>query len=287
MKKVVSYLLVLVMMLSLAACGSKSESSNETGKPQKEEKVDVYELLEKSVETIDQIQSLEAEVKLDATATVDGETKDVKATLGLEASNLFKEGMVVSVPVDAAIPDSEPIKGNLYWVDGFIYMNLMEQQMKIEAPIDFAELTTALEGLKDEDATETESETISKEDKEKIEKIANPQAKKDGNKYLVSFELDWDEVVKMMKEEELDAESAEKLESMKYEKASFSIIINKDYVFEELTMSLKLSGDVEGNTAYATVDATIKFNTKNITIDLPDFSSYMDLSALLGMTDEL
>jgi hypothetical protein len=71
----------------------------------------------------------------------------------------------------------------------------MDQKMKIEAPIDFAELTTALEGLKDEDATETESETIPKEDKEKIEKIANPQAKKDGNKYLVSFELDWDEVV--------------------------------------------------------------------------------------------
>lgn len=293
MKKTLSYLLVLIMMLSLAACGSKSESesSKETNKV-KEEKVDAYEVLEKAGENFDAIKSVEAEIELDATGETEEEGKQtVKGTVSLQIDNLLKDGMVVAMPINATIPDSEPIEGALYWADGYGYVDLMGSQMKLELPID--ELTGLLETETSEDtseeATDETTDEMTEEDKEKFEKCVKIEAKKDGDKYVVTLDMDWDEMLKVMEEEVVDYEDLEMMKSLNYEECTISLIVDKDYFLEEASLSMMLNGEVEGISITANVSATIKLSTDNITIDLPDFSSYYDMSSMMegmeGMED--
>ena len=285
MKKIISYLLILVMMLSLAACGSKSEkeSNKETNKVV-EEKVDAEEVLEKTIENFDSIKAMEAEVKLDAIGETAEEGKEtVKGSVTLQVKNFLKVGMVVAMPIEATIPDSEPIEGALYWVDGYGYMDLMGSKMKLELPIDFAELENILTTETTEESTEEPTEEVTEEDKEKIKKMLNPEAKKDGSKYVIACELDWDEVIKMAEEEGTDTSSMKEID---VDECKFSITVNKDYVLEEVSMTMKFSGVAEGVNVSATVEATINFSTSNITIDLPDFSSYTDMSSMLGIPEE-
>ena len=105
MKKVISYLLIVMMMFSLMACGSessdneKSKDTNEKGnKVEKEEAIDTVDLLVKVLENFDDLKYVDAALTVDVEGEQDGEKSKVEASLELAIANFLQEGMQASAP---------------------------------------------------------------------------------------------------------------------------------------------------------------------------------------------
>lgn len=263
MKKVLSYLLVLVMMLSLVACGSKSSDK----KSSKEEKVDAIETIISISENFDDLRYVDAELTLKADAEAEGEKVKIDAALELAIANFLQNGMEASMPFSASVTDMDDIEGTAYWSEGYLYADVMGQKMKLQADLDFDDFA----GL----FTFENDEEISDEDKKEIEDTLNPTAKKSGDNYIVTMELDWDTI-----KESMDEEALEGVE-IQVDKCTITLTANEDYFLENITFTMKLNGEYEGVAVNAELDFTINLSTKNKEIELPDFSEYTDMSDYL------
>ena len=132
MKKVLSYVLILVMMFSLVACGSKSSSSSKSKSNQKEEKVDAVDTIVNVLKNLGEINSVEAELSLDVNGNVEGEKVKASASLDLEISDFLTNNMEAKLPFSAELSGEGKISGTAYWSDGYIYIDLDGEKYKEE-----------------------------------------------------------------------------------------------------------------------------------------------------------
>ena len=265
MKKVLSYVLILVMMFSLVACGSKSSSSSKSKSNQKEEKVDAVDTIVNVLKNLGEINSVEAELSLDVNGKVEGEKVKASASLDLEISDFLTNNMEAKLPFSAELSGEGKISGTAYWSDGYIYIDLDGEKYKVEVDFDFDDL----EGIFDIDV----EDEISDDEREEIEETLKPKATKKGDKYVVTIDL-----TEELLDEVLDEYEDYDIQLNEY---TISITADKNYCLDEISCVLDMDMEYEGSTLSMTFDFSISFSSNDISIKMPSFDGYTDISSYL------
>lgn len=276
MKKILSCFLVLIVILSLAACGSEEKRANKKEEgAATQSNVDVFEVMENF--DASKINAAEGNLKMTANAEAEGEKVDVDVSMDFQGSNFGKDDMALKVPVKVKA-QGETIEATLYYADGVLYADteaLLGENLKLE--YDLTELLSKMDELTAEEA----DEPITDEHKEKILEALNPRIKEKGNKYVISVDVDWDKWVAML-EDEGALEDMEGLQQMAFKSFKMTYTCAKDGVIEKITFDADVSMEIESVAIDMLMEGNITFKTGSIDISFPDFDGYIDASAMMN-----
>lgn len=250
MKKFVSLVLVVVMVLSLGACGKKDPA-------------DMYaEAMQKTAELAD----MEMQANIDMTMELLGMTMDMKTAMDMKAQGLTAETAVMDMQMTMELM-GETMDMQMWYSDGYYYVDAMDTKTKVAMPLD--EVMAQIEG----GAT---SEAIPKEAFKEI------TAEKDGKNTIITYVADGTKMTEQIKEsmamlEEMQLGIDET--AMSVEDVKGTVTINADgYIAAQtmetaITMNMgEIAEGVDGGEMkiQMKMDGTYTNPGQPVTVTLPD-----------------
>lgn len=259
MKKLMSLVLVIAMVVSLGACGKKDPAT----------------MYAEAMEKTSTLEDMEMQANIDMSMELLGMSMDMKMSMDLKAHGLTAEDAVMDMKMNMSMLGQE-IPMQMWYSDGYYYTEAMDTKTKVAMPLD--EVKAQMEGG-------MSSEAIPKDAFKEI------TAEKNGNNTILTYVADGSKMTEQIKEsmamlEEMDLGLDEA--AMAVEDVKGTITINPEgYVVAQtmetaFTMNVgEVSEGVDGGEMKIVMkmDGTYVNPGQPVTITLPnDLDSYIDVT---------
>lgn len=253
MKRILSLILVLCILLSFSACGKDKEETS------------AYELVNAAVKKTQELDSLDMKMVMHMSMTVDGESVDMPIKYDVKAVDIHSKNPRMAMVMSTDIAGMS-LNMDFYMEDGYYYVSTMGQNMKFKA-----------ETGDEYDALVQADNMMVKLD-EKYLKDVTVKSGSDGKKTVV-LQMNSEEFKKAFKE--LIASTGEGavdggvLKSIDISDASVEITVDKNGYIDTYKVKFNMSMTIEvmgtANNVTAKVDASIKYNNpgKDVTVTAP------------------
>ncbi len=263
MKKFLSVLLSVMLVLAMVGCGSGEEKEKEKEKPK-----DAKVLLEEATEKMANIESMDFSMLLDMNMEMAGETVAMQMEMGVQVQDQGKETMKMAMPMTMKMPSQGvTMEMNMYYTEGYYYMDMLGTKMKM--PMNVAEM---MEGMKDG----TSAADIS------TDGMMELQMEEKEDTYVISFVGDTEKMLEYSKSVMESMQSMSGLEGadVTLDSMKGTITLDKDGYVKEQKIDMNMTMAVEGEAVATTVTTTITYNSigENVEVVFPDLSEYQETS---------
>ncbi|MEE0776854.1 MAG: DUF6612 family protein [Bacillota bacterium] len=258
LKKILCTMIAIAMLFSFAACGEEKTS---------QDPMDIYLA---AAEKNENLNDQDLTMVMDYTMDLDGQSIDVSSDIDAKIKDYNKDTMQMEMFMNMEMAGST-IAMNMYYVDGYYYMDTMGQKMKYSMDIQ-----TMVEQLEGQLGVETF-------EKEMIQSI---EASEDGK--TLTMVIDGKAMSKFM-EQALASTLNTGSESGDITIDDIDCVLTLDddgYIASQVMdfkMSMAMALDAEGTNSEVamTIHLEAQYNNigKEVTIELPDFSDYTDLGS--------
>lgn len=256
-KKLMALPLLLALMVAVTACG----------------KEDPYEVLQKADANLAQVESIEMQVKGAVSVKMDPiAVGPIDMTFDVKAQKVDENKTNVAMVLSEFPMLPELSNMAVYYTDGYLYLNLMGEKMKMPLPIEGVEETEK------EDAEE--SGFLFTFPKERMKDLK--MEKGEGGDRIITFNIDMSEEIQAAME--ANPEQKEQLEALGGEVTwtpiPFSFTVSKDDQMKAFSMSMAFSMTAEGQKMDMEIPLsfTITKTGEDVNIEFPDFSDYQETS---------
>lgn len=256
MKKMTGFMLIPFTTLMLVACGSDNtedaSTDAETGAEEQEKEMTAVEVLTKTTEAMEEVNSLQMDLTMDYLIDADGEQMEMGLAIQADA---IQEPLELSLNTTISSPElGMDFLTSQYIVDGMLYMQNPlgaewfmidmsdDLSMAEEMQVDTQEQLAMMQDL---------SEHITLEEDEDFYVLHVEGANEDLNELVLSFmEMGQDDMG--LSEEEL----AETMEQFELENMAYTIYVNKETFYQEkMEMSYDVIIEEDGTTINMTGNA--------------------------------
>lgn len=263
MKKILSVLLSVMLVLAMVGCGGGEEKEKEKDKPK-----DAKVLLEEATEKMKDIESMDFSILMDMDMEMAGESIAMQMEMGVQVQDQGKETMKMAMPMTMKMPSQGvTMDMNMYYTEGYYYMDMLGTKMKM--PMNVAEM---MEGMEDG----TSATDISTDGMMELE-----MEEKDDS-YVISFVGDTEKMLEYSKSvmESMQSMSGVEGTDVTLDSIKGTITLDKDGYIKEQVIDMNMSMTVEGEVVATTVATTITYNSigENVEVELPDLSEYQEAS---------
>lgn len=259
MKKLVSFMLMVMMVLSLGACGAKKDPAT------------LYtEAMEKTATLTD----MEMQANVDMTMELLGMSMNMKTSVDMKGQDLTAENPLLDMKMKTSVFGQE-VDMQTWYSDGYYYVDMMDTKAKVEMPLE--------EVMKQAEGGAT-SETISKEAFKEI------TATKEDKNTVITYVADGAQMSEQIKKsmsalEDMQIDLDEI--SMTVEDVTGTVTVNPEgYVIAQtmetvinMTMG-EIAEGVDGGemTMKMKMDSTYTNPGQPVTVTLPeDLDTYMEI----------
>lgn len=251
MKKIIALALAIVMLLPAAGCGVKASA---------------YDSYSSAFEKMESYTAVEANTQTVVTMTIDGEVMEV----AVEA--LIKEYIHSETDVEFSADATTSMLGmsidmNMYYKDGYYYMSVMGQNMKMSLPLEDAMKQASTEAIEFEESAIKEQAVTDK----------------DGGKEL-TFVLDGAAMTTMLNEQLGAMEGTLGVSALEYNygDVNVTVFVDSDGNLKTTDMTTSYEMEVEGDKVPADITMHMEYIAFNedVSVDVPeDLDSYVEVNA--------
>lgn len=251
MKKFWSVLLIAIMVVTMTGC--------------KEEKKDPKVMFEEAMEKMEELDSVDMSANIDMTMDMEDEMIEMTVNMDVKMENMQEENMKMAAPINMKMM-GVTIEGDFYYADGYYYMDMLGQKIKVA--MDINELNE----------TYTESLGINIKDLDMYKDFVMEE--KD-DLYVIQFVCDDEKVMEYSKNimESMGNMYTVEWDDMGLEEMQGSITVNEEGYVVEQVMDITMSMEIEEvSTTYDMVMTTTYHNPgEDVTVELPDVSEYLEM----------
>lgn len=254
MKKLISVLVMLALLFTFGACGNSDGGDG----PQTAQAYDIYTAANKSMQDV---KSLAVDTKMTIDMEYDGET------ISMEMNGVIKEVIKSETDVDlemimTTVSAGETMDMVCYYTDGYYYMDIMGQKVKMAMPMDQIMDQTNVESISFEESA-----------------VKNQGVSAVSGGQELSFTLDGTALSDLLSEQmssmtqQLGAGA-----TMTFNDVDFKAVVDSEGNLTSSTMAFSFSMNVEGETINASAVADMTYTQLNsTTIELPaDLDTYAE-----------
>ncbi|MHB1316092.1 MAG: DUF6612 family protein [Christensenellales bacterium] len=257
MKKIVLFLLVLLLGISCLACAGNSESA--------------FSIYMKTMKNMESIKGMDATITADMSMNYAGQKieMDMDSQIQQVTKSEKEVDLMMEMEIKAPALGMGDLKSMIYYTDGYYYMDTMN--MKVKAPMDIEKL---------------QSQSNANLLQFSLEMLKNSSVKKvDGNTVLTFF-IDGEKAMDLISQfsssymNQLNALNAK----MTAEDFTCELVVNSQYMPVSQRVTAKMNIEAQGQSISMDIDSKVTYNRfdDNLKISFPDFSDYTetDLSAI-------
>lgn len=253
MKKCLTLLLTVAMILSLAACGGKKDPKA------------IYDEASKKTS---ELSSMDVTSAINMQMAQGENTTDITMDLNMKMADINTENMKYLAKGTTTVM-GQNMDISMYYEHGYYYMDSMGQKVKYAM-----DLTAMMEQIKQS----TEGASV---DSSYLKDIT---AKKDGDNQVLTFTVDAEKMDAYVKD--MMTEMGTNMDGVTYtiKEASGEAAVNKDGYFSNSKIKLSLEMNMQGETVTMVMDTDSTYNNPGQTVEVtaPDLEGYteMDPSAV-------
>lgn len=257
MKKILSIVLSMMMVLSLIGCGKK---------------VDAKALYDEASKKVSEMSSMDMDYDMSMTMTQGEETIDMTMSMNMKMDGMNTENMqYLATGKTSAM--GQDMDMQMYYADGYYYMETMGQKMKyaMDIPSLMEQINQSVEGAN--------------MDSSYMKEIS---AKADGDNQILTFTADASKMDAYVQDVMSAMGSAANMEGVTYtiKEVSGETVVNKDGYFTTSKIKMVMEMTVQGETMNVNMDMTGIYNNPGqpVTITAPSLDGYTEIDpSLLGM----
>lgn len=250
MKKVISMLMAVLMIVSMAACSGSGEKENSTGK-------DPKELYKEASEKMEKLEEMDTKMVMKMDMSAAGQSVTMNMDVDIQSS---KDGLAMKMSMDAA---GQNVDMNMWYKDNYLYMDVMGQKMKMAST--------------EEDALASAGGIAMEEIESDI--IKDISAKTEGENTVITFTADGSKMLDYAMSLLSSSDAVAGAEDVQVKDVACSVTVNKDTYITKMTMNLPMTMKISGQSMEATIDLTMTYNNvgQPVNITFPDFSGYAEV----------
>ena len=264
MKKLLSVLLSVMLVLSMVGCGGGVEQEE---KQEKDKPKDAKVILTEATEKMQDIESMDLSMLMDMKMEMGGEAIDMQMEMGVQVQDQGKETMKMAMPMTMKMPSQGvTMEMNAYYTEGYYYMDMLGS--KVKTPMNVADM---MEGMKDGTvATDISTEGMTELKLEEIE-----------DSTVITFVGDPEKMLEYSKSvlESMQSMSGVESTDVTLDSIKGTITIDKNGYVKEQVIDMNMTMTVEGEAVATTVSTTITYSSigEEIEVLLPeDLSEYQE-----------
>lgn len=259
MKKFLSTVLSMMMVLSLAGCGG--------GK-----KVDPKELYDTASKKASEMTSMDMDYDMTMTMAQGGESIDVTMSMNMKMDGINTEDMrYLATGTTSAM--GQDVDMQMYYADGYYYMETMGQKMKYAMDVNalMEQVQQSVEGANMDSSY-----------------LKDISAKEDGDNQILTFTADASKMDSYVQDVMSAMGSAANMEGVSYtiKEVSGESVVNKDGYFTTAKIKMVMEMTMQGETMNVDMNMNAVYNNPGqpVTITEPNLDGYTEIDpSLLGL----
>lgn len=260
-RKVLCLLSVMILILSLAACGSSGDSGDSG---QSKSDFDAFMEIQKNMKDI---KDVEFKMNMDAVA---GGDEDMTVKMSGTAKEVMNSPTDIDMEMkySMAMPGlGSDLEGTMYVKDQAVYMDMMGQKMKVDA-------SNEMSSMMNVDTNQLLSITE--------DMVSNLTVTTEGSDTIYSFDLD---AQKAMDYFQKNAGASQQMAGLNesditFEKMKVAITADENQMAKTIDMDCKMTTKVQDESMDMSYKIAVEYISINsgLKIDFPDFSDYQELT---------
>lgn len=262
MKKLLNVLVITGLLVSLVGCGSNEKPQEPAGPTAME----VYSAtLKKQSEAI----AMDANMNMDMKMSVADEVLTMNMAMDLQTTNSNSESIQMAMKSSITSPElaetgTPSMDMNIYYSDGYYYMDMMEMKLKYPLPLDEIQ-----------NQVNSSTEMFSYDENS----ITELNIKEVGDNYKLSFSLNEEEINSLIQQSLAQSGIGEVSFEIVTSEVSGTMLVTKEYELIEEKLIMVVDISVEDEVITMEMNLTMKINGLNdeVQVTLPNFDEYMEI----------
>ncbi|MCI8646141.1 MAG: hypothetical protein HFE76_04890 [Firmicutes bacterium] len=255
-KKLLCLLSVMILVLSLAACGSNSEDNAKSD-------FDSFMEVQKNMQDIK-----DAEFKMNMDMDVAGD-EDMTVKMSATGKQIAdKNNPEMEMNYKMTVPGlGSNLEGTMYMTDKAVYMDIMGQKLKVDASNEMAAMMNM-------DTKELLSITE--------DMVSNLSVSKEGSDTVYTFDMDVNKALDYFQKNAGASQMMGQLdsESVTFKKVNVVVKAGEDQMIKTMDMDYAMTTKAEDQTVDMAYTISLEYLSINsgLKIDFPDFKDYQEMT---------